>query len=137
MIELGTEIDRQKMSLKFYLDTHISKEVAIQLRRRGIDVVVRCEETGMAEASDEEHLKYAAQEDRVMVSKDDDFIRLHILWQTIAAPHISHAGIFFCGERNRPTIGEIVTFCTEMAELVAEDAASIEDDIINQVFYIM
>jgi hypothetical protein len=46
--------------LKFYADTHIDKDVAIQLRKKGVDVV-RCEDVGMAEADDEAHLDYAAQ----------------------------------------------------------------------------
>jgi hypothetical protein len=37
--------------LKLFLDTHIDKQVALQLRAKGVDVV-RCEEVGMAESSD-------------------------------------------------------------------------------------
>jgi hypothetical protein len=34
------------MSLEFYTDTHITKQVAVQLRKRGVDVVL-CEEVGL------------------------------------------------------------------------------------------
>jgi predicted nuclease of predicted toxin-antitoxin system len=38
-------------TLKFYMDTHIPKAVAIQLRNKGIDVV-RCEDVGLTESDD-------------------------------------------------------------------------------------
>jgi predicted nuclease of predicted toxin-antitoxin system len=61
-------------TLKFYLDTHISKQVALQLRQKGVDVV-RCEEVGIAAADDEAHLEYAATEGRILISADQDFTR--------------------------------------------------------------
>ena len=57
------------MSLRFYTDTHIDKQVAIQLRTHGVDVV-RCEEVGMAEAEDDAHLIYATQHERALITKD-------------------------------------------------------------------
>jgi predicted nuclease of predicted toxin-antitoxin system len=44
--------------MKLYADTHIPKQVAIQLRQKGVDIV-RCEEIGLAEADDNEHWAYA------------------------------------------------------------------------------
>ena len=41
---MGEQYDT--MSIKFYTDTHIARQVAIQLRAKGIDVV-RCEDVGM------------------------------------------------------------------------------------------
>lgn len=79
------------MSLKFYTDTHIAKQVAVQLRKRGVDVV-RCEEVGLATAADDVHLRYAAEQGRAVVTQDDDFSTLHALWQTMG---IQHAGIFY------------------------------------------
>jgi predicted nuclease of predicted toxin-antitoxin system len=40
--------------MKLYADTHIPKQVAIQLRQKGVDIV-RCEDIGLAEADDNEH----------------------------------------------------------------------------------
>jgi hypothetical protein len=40
--------------MKLYADTHIPKQVAIQLRQKGIDII-RCEEVGLGEASDDKH----------------------------------------------------------------------------------
>lgn len=120
------------MSLRFYTDTHIAKQVAIQLREQGIEVI-RCEEIGLAEASDEEHLEYAARDNRVMVTKDNDFPRIHARWQ---AEGRHHAGIFFCPYRDIPAIGLLVTVCAEMVEMVTGGAADIEQDIADQVKYI-
>lgn len=74
------------MALKFYFDTHIAKAIAVQLRAQGVDVV-RCEEVDMAEASDEEHLRYAADKGYVMVSQDADFADLHTQWQQDGHKH--------------------------------------------------
>lgn len=76
--------------LKFYFDTHIAKAVAVQLRLKGMDVM-RCEEVGMAEASDIEHLEYAAMEGRAIVSMDKHFPQWHQRWQFEGK---THAGIF-------------------------------------------
>jgi predicted nuclease of predicted toxin-antitoxin system len=65
--------------LKYYTDTHIDKQVAVQLRQKGVDVV-RCEEVGMAEADDESHLAYAAQNGLALVTKDAGFRVRHFNW---------------------------------------------------------
>jgi predicted nuclease of predicted toxin-antitoxin system len=116
--------------LAFFFDTHIPKAVAEQLRRpdRGVDVV-RCEEVGMAEASDEELLAYAIENGRAMVSVDRDFLRLN-------ATKMAHAGIFSVLPRNQDNIGRIVTDLFEYHELIKGGAGTLEDDIHNQVRYI-
>ena len=77
------------MALKFFFDTHIAKSAALQLRAKGVDVV-RCEEVDMADALDEDLLQYATDENRIMVSQDDDFTKLHVKWQE---SNKKHAGI--------------------------------------------
>lgn len=120
--------------LKFYTDTHIAKAVAIQLRIRGVDIV-RCEEVGLAEANDITHLEYATSQGRAMVSRDADFLRHHVEWQ---ARGRRHGGIFFVqdhlqGER---AVGVIVHILYDYYELVSGGAATVEQDIANQVIYI-
>lgn len=70
------------MPLKFYLDAHIPKQIAVQLRNKGVDVV-RCQGVGMDDSTDEEHLKYALKEVRALVSLDRDFTRLNAEYQSI------------------------------------------------------
>ncbi len=120
--------------LRFYFDTHIAKAVAIQLRLREIDVV-RCEEVGMAEASDDEHLAYAAAAGRALVSMDEDFMGRHYRW--LEAGHI-HAGLFRVESHLQQSggIGRIVLTLFEYHELIATGAGTLEDDIINQVVFV-
>jgi hypothetical protein len=119
------------MSLKFYTDTHIPKQVAVQLREKGIEVI-RCEEVGLATASDAEHLQYAASRGLSIITKDDDFLRLHARWMREGK---KHAGIFFSAHRFVPAIGEIVSLCAGYYELVEAGAATAAD-IHNQTIFI-
>ncbi|MEQ8672511.1 MAG: DUF5615 family PIN-like protein [Aggregatilineales bacterium] len=120
------------MSLKFYTDTHIPKQVAIQLRERGIEVV-RCEEVGMAEAEDKDHLAYAVEHGLSVITKDDDFAKLDDQWKK---ENRKHTSIFYSSRTDISAIGIIIKYCVEIVELVNGGAATIEDDIENQVLYI-
>src|SRR5207244_7387869 len=73
----------------FYTDVHIPKEAVQQLKNKGIDII-HCGEVGMSDADDADHLAYAAEHERVMVSCDEDFEILHSDWQEMGR---SHAGI--------------------------------------------
>ncbi len=122
-------------SLKFYTDTHIAKAVAAQLRARGVDVV-RCEEVGMSEASDLEHLEYATREGRVMITNDQDFLILDQNWQ---AQGKRHCGIMHCNKnvQGEIAIGIIVKACLFYHEMIDGGAATVDDDIVNQVLYLV
>lgn len=115
--------------LKFYTDAHIDKQVAIQLRNKGIDVI-RCEEVGLAETDDETHLEYAAQNNLALITKDAGFRARHFLWLSQGK---SHNGIFFCADRHIAAIGKIVNACYAYAQLVEEGAGTL-DDIMNEFF---
>jgi predicted nuclease of predicted toxin-antitoxin system len=117
--------------MKFYLDTHIDKQVAIQLRQRGIEVV-RCQDVALDDASDEEHLVYATDHELTLVSKDADFLDIHFEW---LQANKAHCGIFLCRDRQSAAIGKIVTVCYDYYQLVKEDVASL-DEIYKQVFEI-
>jgi predicted nuclease of predicted toxin-antitoxin system len=119
-------------TLKFYADSHIAEAVAVQLRQNGIDIV-RCQEVGLDDASDEEHLEYAVQEERAIITKDEDYLRHHNEWTAVQRDHF---GIFYCPDRNVSAIGRIVTVCSEFHQLIENAAGTVEDDIMNQVIYI-
>lgn len=82
----------------FYLDEHIPSAVAEGLRQRGIDVRTLVEADRLG-ARDEEHLAHAREEGLVLVTHDDDFLRL-------AAEGASHAGIVYVPRRR--SIGHVV-----------------------------
>jgi predicted nuclease of predicted toxin-antitoxin system len=109
--------------LKFYTDTHVDKQVAIQLRQQGI-VVIRCEEVAMATASDEAHLTYAIELGHALITKDADFRNLHFQYM---AEERQHTGIFFCADRYHAAIGRIVKTCAEYAQLLEEGIGTLED----------
>ena len=81
----------------FHLDEHIPASVAAGLRRRGIDATTTAE-CGLSGASDLEQLAFASSSGRVMVTRDDDFLRLHV-------DGVPHAGIAFCC-RQTISVGE-------------------------------
>ncbi|MBL1138289.1 MAG: DUF5615 family PIN-like protein [Chloroflexi bacterium] len=122
------------MSLKFYTDAHIPKQVAVQLRNRGVDVI-RCQEVGMMDAADPDHLEYASREDRALVSIDRDFQEHYWEWLAQDKPH---AGIFkvsrqLQGKRN---IGPIVKTLFEYYQLIEAGAGTLEADIHNQIIVV-
>ena len=104
-------------AVQYYLDEHIAEAVATGLRNRGIDVLT-LSESGMLGASDKEHFTYAYEEGRVLVTYDDDFLRL-------ADQTEEHAGVAFAPQGR--SIGELVRGLTLIAE--AMDAEEMEGHV--------
>lgn len=68
---------------KFYTDAHVPSAVAKQLRRRDVafgEDIVRCQEVGMADAKDPDHLAFAVEHGRILVTRDKGFAALHKRW---------------------------------------------------------
>lgn len=93
-------------AVRYYLDEHVAEAVATGLRNRGVDVLT-LSEAGMLGASDREHFSYAYEEERVLVTYDDDFLRL-------ADQTEEHAGVAFAPQGR--SIGELVRGLTLIAE---------------------
>jgi predicted nuclease of predicted toxin-antitoxin system len=87
------------MEIRYHLDESVRNAVANGLAQRGIDVTTSAD-AGLIGATDAQQLAHALAETRVIVTHDDDFLRLH---HHVAA----HAGIAYCHQRNR-TIGKII-----------------------------
>ncbi len=122
------------MSIRYYADTHIPKSVAVQLRQRGIDIV-RCEDIGLQEASDKTHLEIAVSEQRTLISRDTDFLRLHVEWLKQGRKHY---GILFLQDhlQGESSVGSIVRTLIAYYELVEGGAATVEADFVNQTYFI-
>ncbi|MFC2173386.1 DUF5615 family PIN-like protein [Acidobacteriota bacterium] len=84
--------------IKLYTDEHVARAVVRGLRQRGLDVLT-VPEAGLLGASDEEQLRRATEEGRVVFTQDDDLLRLH-------AAGSAHAGIIYAAQGT--AIGEIV-----------------------------
>lgn len=95
--------------LRFHLDEHIPRVVAVALQRFGIDVTTT-PEAGLRQADDLAHLAFARQEGRVLVTHDADFLRYH-------AQGVTHAGIAYCQKGSR-TLGEIIETLHLMHEVM-------------------
>ncbi|NEQ47199.1 MAG: hypothetical protein F6K00_28125 [Leptolyngbya sp. SIOISBB] len=84
--------------IKFHLDENVSNAVAAGLRRRDIDVTTTAEQN-LIGASEQDQIRFASMQERVIFTHDDDFLKLH---QT----NIVHAGIVYCHQGSR-SIGEM------------------------------
>src|SRR5260370_24200152 len=60
--------------IRFHLDEHVDPSIATALRRAGIDVTTT-NESGLRTADDETHLNFGRNERRVIVTRDQDFLR--------------------------------------------------------------
>ncbi|GEM_PF-1314511 len=73
--------------MKFLADEHIESSIVNGLKLLGIDAV-SVNEAGKRESDDEEILRFARENDRVIITRDSDFIKLH-------RKGVEHAGIVF------------------------------------------
>jgi len=73
--------------IRFHLDEHVDPAIATALRRAGVNVTTTIE-SGLRTKDDEAHLQFARAEGRVIVTRDQDFLR-------VAAEKSNHSGIVF------------------------------------------
>lgn len=118
--------------IRFYMDTHVPKQVAVQLQLRGIEVV-RCQELGLENASDTEHLQYATEQLRTVITYDRDFLRLDAEWRTA---EMFHAGIYYVRPEYQGDVGTVVKELVFLAEAITAGAATLENDVYNQIIRI-
>lgn len=85
--------------IRFHLDEHVDTDIALALRRHGVDVTTTVE-AGLRTKSDEDHFRFATAERRVIVTDDPDFIRL-------AGRSPDHPGIVVCHRSSR-SIGQVI-----------------------------
>jgi hypothetical protein len=122
------------MELKYYTDTHIAKAIAIQLRASGVEII-RSEEVGMAEADDESHLIYAAQNSYVMVTQDADFAALHAAWIEAGK---AHNGIMLVPRhlQGEAQVSYVVKCLLEYHRLITGGVGTVEEDIVNRLIWL-
>ncbi|MGB7413460.1 MAG: DUF5615 family PIN-like protein [Thermosynechococcaceae cyanobacterium] len=86
-------------TIQFHLDENVNGAISQGLRRRKIDVTTT-PESGLIATTDEEQLRFACREGRVMFTQDSDFLKLH-------RSGAAHCGIVYCVKGSR-SIGEIL-----------------------------
>jgi predicted nuclease of predicted toxin-antitoxin system len=73
--------------MRFLLDEDLAPTIAEIARGQGLDVV-SVHEVGRRQRTDEEQLRYAAEQGRVFITRNrDDFIRLTVDWFQAGVPH--------------------------------------------------
>jgi predicted nuclease of predicted toxin-antitoxin system len=110
-------------TIRFYTDAHIAKAAVTQLVSHGVDVV-RCEDVGAKSASDAEHLNIASNQERILVTHDDDFLNLHRTW---LASGKHHSGIILISSAKQGVIGILVRELLFLHNAVIEGAATPEE----------
>jgi predicted nuclease of predicted toxin-antitoxin system len=86
-------------TIRFHLDEHVDPAIADGLRRRHIDVTT-ASDAELLGATDEDHLSFANADQRVIVTSDSDFLRLH----SVGCPH---PGIVYGHQQSR-SVGDIL-----------------------------
>jgi predicted nuclease of predicted toxin-antitoxin system len=108
-------------TIRFHLDENCDPRIAAGLRLHGIDLTTTTE-AGLLRASDEDQLRFATSQGRVIVTHDADFLRLH-------AAGARHAGIVYCPPQTR-SLGEQIRLLVQIWELL--DAA----EMLGRVEYL-
>ncbi len=85
-------------AIRYFTDEQVAKAVADGLRKRGIDVLTVAQ-AKLLGATDEELLSFVRSEQRVLITQDQDFLRL-------AANASNHPGIVYAPQGS--SIGELV-----------------------------
>jgi len=107
--------------VRFHLDEHVTPAIAFALRIRGMDVTT-ASEANLLGATDEAHLAFAYGSGRVMVTHDDDYLRLH-------ARGNAHAGVAYCRQGAR-SIGEMLETLVLIYEVMSPE------EMENKVVYL-
>ena len=113
------------MALRFYLDHHVPRAIALGLRLRNVDVLTAAEDNA-AEMSDAELLARASELGRVLVTFDDDLLVEVERWRRT---NRLFAGLVFAHPLRVP-----IGVCVKNLELIAE--AGGPSDVQNTVLFL-
>lgn len=80
-----------RSKIAYYVDEHIGTAVVSGIVLRGVDLLT-VKQAGLLGAPDAEQLAFALNQQRGLVTKDDDFVKIH-------ASGVEHAGVVLVPER--------------------------------------
>ncbi|MBE2201191.1 MAG: DUF5615 family PIN-like protein [Anaerolinea sp.] len=113
------------MPLKIYTNESVSVAIVAGLKRRGIDAF-SARDSGNLGLSDQEQLTYAHDQNAVIFSHDDDFLRLAHLWAKQGRPH---SGVIYV-HQEKIGLGECVRRLEEIALLFDRE------DFLNHIEFL-
>lgn len=108
-----------------YMDVHIPAAVTEGLRRRALDILT-AQEDGARKFDDEDLLARATELGRVLLTQDDDLLRIAARWQQ-KDQHF--AGLVYAHQLG-PGIGQLI----DDLELLARCAQ--DDELASRVIYL-
>ena len=104
--------------MRLYLDENLPPELAVQLRRRGIEAITATE-AGMRTTSDEEQLSFAYQENRVLITADQGIVDLAKAW---FRKERFHAGILIVSGQNAQDFHAMLHMCLNVVERETQES---------------
>ena len=107
--------------IRLHLDESVTLAVAAPLRARGISITTSAE-ADLIGASDEQQLAFATSEGRVLITHDDDFLRLHHIG-------VDHAGIGYCHQTK-------YSVCDLLQVLILLHGCVAAEEMLNRVEYL-
>ena len=114
----------QGLSIRCYLDQHVPDLFAYDLRKYGYDVVI-AREVGNERATDEAHLLWASEHNRVILTSDfDDF---PVLAERFYLNGRNHAGIILMEQPQFISYGELLRRLLKLMDTLTAD------EMINKV----
>ena len=108
------------MSVALYLDHNVDVHVMAALSSVAVDVIC-ARDDAQARTGDRDLLKRATEMKRVIVTHDEDFLRIAALWQGAGQPF---AGVAYC-HQSALTTGELIEALMLFA--LGSDQADVEN----------
>jgi predicted nuclease of predicted toxin-antitoxin system len=96
--------------MKFYVDENINSSIVLGLEQRGFDLAYVAEEN--PGVFDKEHLLNARRQERVIVTADEDFLRLD--------KNLDHNGIFFLTDQEED-VGATIRKIAEISSKISRE----------------
>jgi len=93
--------------VRYFTDEHVARAVARGLQNRGVDALTIVE-AGLLGADDEALLTFVRREQRVIVTQDQDFLRM-------AAREYDHPGVVYALQER--SIGQMVRMLDLLAQV--------------------
>jgi predicted nuclease of predicted toxin-antitoxin system len=78
-------VEQREPVVRFHLDEHMDPDIALALRRYGIDITTTVE-SGLRTRDDDKQLEFIRSERRVIVTDDTDFLRLAAFRRFVSPP---------------------------------------------------
>lgn len=103
--------------MKFLADEHIDTHAVDALKEMGTDIV-SVQGLDKRSQSDEELLTFANQDERVVITRDEDFLRLH-------AKGVQHHGILFLTKRM-----DVSTLIREILKVTILESEHLKNTVI-------